>query len=256
MPPIIKCLVYLVLLMLIFVMPAFAQDGTEVELHLSRDFGYSSGTGKIQGTFSMSASGPAEVTKVVFYIDNQPIGEDNEPPFRIQFNTDSYPLGPHTLKAVGVTVDGQEIPSNEIRNEFVSAEEGWQAGMKLALPLLGVVLLVALVSILGPALFLRGKKSYLPPGTTRTYGISGGTICPKCNRPFSIHFFGFNMIVGKLDRCPYCGKWSLVKRYSQAELRAAEEAELEFMKNEISLPEETEEDKLRKELDDSRYQNL
>lgn len=255
-PPFVKFLIVLAFLMSIFVLPAAAQDETGVELHLSRDFGYSSGTGRIQGTFSMIASGPPDLIKAVFYIDDQPIGEDNQAPFRIQFSTDSYPLGPHTLKAIGITSAGQEISSNEIRNEFVSAEESWQSGLRLALPILGVVLLVTIVSLLGPTLMLRGKKSYLPPGTPRNYGFSGGTICPKCSRPFSMHLFGVNMVVGKLDRCPYCGRWSLVRRRPLTELREAEEAEIILLSNEVSLPGETEEEKLRKDLDDSRYQDM
>ena len=50
--------------------PAQAQNNEdELLLSLSRDFGYSSGTGRIQGTFSMKASGPEDLERVVFYID-------------------------------------------------------------------------------------------------------------------------------------------------------------------------------------------
>jgi hypothetical protein len=61
-----------------------------------------------------------------------------------------------------------------------------------------------------------------------------------------------NLGLSKLARCPYCGKWSIVRIQSMAKLREAEQAELEWGKAEVL--EETEEEKLRKELDDSKYQ--
>ena len=62
-----------------------------LQLSLSRNFGYSSGTGEIQGTFSMKAAGPADLQRVVFYVDDQVIGEATAPPFSLRFVTDSYP---------------------------------------------------------------------------------------------------------------------------------------------------------------------
>ena len=62
------------------------------------------------------------------------------------------------------------------------------------------------------------------------------------------------MIGGKLTPCPHCGKWSIVKRASMSDLQAAEQAEL--IVEEVQIPEVSDEEKLRKELDDSKYQNL
>jgi ribosomal protein L32 len=53
----------------------------------------------------------------------------------------------------------------------------------------------------------------------------GGTVCPKCGRPFPRHLFGIKLIVGRLDRCDNCGKWVMTNRATPAALRAAEEAE-------------------------------
>jgi len=58
----------------------------------------------------------------------------------------------------------------------------------------------------------------------------------------------------KLTPCPHCGQWSVVKQATMGELHAAELAELETEKALIQgAPDE---EKIRKELDDSRYQNL
>jgi Bacterial Ig domain len=242
------------LLALLTITPVFAQSA-ELVLRLSRNFGYSSGTGKIQGTFSMNATGPANLARVVFLIDNQPIGETTQAPFSIRFNTGDYPLGVHTLSATGYTTGGQVLKSNEYRQEFVSAQTGWQAAGKIALPIIGIVVLMMLFSYVLPVIAGRGKLAGLPLGASRNYGALGGGICPKCDRPFGFHFYGLNLLTGKFDRCPYCGKWSIIKRASQQELHVAEVAELENSKPNEVIPEISREEELRKQLDDSRYQD-
>ena len=232
---------------------ARAQDENPLKLSLSRDFGYSSGTGRIQGAFSMRAKGPENLARVVFLIDGNSIGEATSPPFRIQFNTDSYPLGVHTLSATGYTTDGQELPSNQFTLQFVEASEGWQTVGKIVLPILGVLVLVTLISFLISQVFMRGKRSSLAPGAPRSYGILGGTICPKCRRPFGMHIWGLNMVVGKLDRCPYCGKWSLVHYVSLQALREAEAAELKMVEESLPAPETSQIEKQHKDLENSRY---
>jgi DNA-directed RNA polymerase subunit RPC12/RpoP len=229
------------------------QDQSELVLSLRRDFGYSSGTGSIQGTFSISANGPADLARVVFFIDDQPIGEDSEHPFSIRFSTDSYALGEHTFKAVGYTSDGRELSSNLLRREFVPADEGTKAAMRIALPIIGLVLAVTVLAGIVPLLAGRGRRLDLPLGAPRNYGFIGGTICPKCSRPFAMHFLRPNLLVGKLDRCPYCGRWSLVRSRPMSELRAAEAAELEMAKAGTMEPVEDAEEKARKELEDSRF---
>jgi len=232
---------------------AWAQEEFPLKLSLSRDFGYSSGTGQIQGTFSMKVTGPDNLSRVVFLIDDQPMGEITAAPFKVRFKTDSYPLGVHTLSAVGYTADGQELHSNGKKAQFVEASEGWKTAGKIVLPILGILVGISIVAYLIPAIFIRGKKSHLPLGAPRHYGIMGGTICPKCNRPFGIHIWGLNMVIGKLDRCPHCGKWSLVTSASQEALRAAETAEMELDKPIPSQPITPDEADLRKELENSRY---
>ncbi len=94
---------------------AHAQDESQLALRLSRNFGYSSGTGDIQGTFTMKVDSPEDLTRVVFYIDDQVIGEVAEPPFQLRFRTGDFPLGVHTLRAVGYTSQGKELSSNQQR---------------------------------------------------------------------------------------------------------------------------------------------
>ena len=228
-----------------------AQDDT-LTLSLSRDFGYGGFNGDIQGTFSVKAKGPANLERVQFFLDETLLGEDTEAPFAIQFVTDNYPTGAHIFSAVGYIADGKQLKSQTLSALFVSKEEGTTASLKVIVPILAVVFGAMAISGITTMINVRkGKK--LPAGATRSYTFGGG-ICPKCKRTFGFQLLSMNMIVGKLTPCPHCGKWSIVKRASMSDLHAAEQAELDTEKVQIS--EASEEEKLRKELDDSRYQNL
>jgi hypothetical protein len=230
-------------------------DESELKLSLSRDFGYSSGTGDIQGTFSMKATGPENLVKVEFMIDNQVVYEDTAAPFGLQFTTDAYALGMHTLSAVGYTQDEQVIASTHYKRNFVSASAGSKAAFSILIPLVVLVLGLSLVSYLLPALLRRGKST--PLGAQRNYGLAGGTICKKCKRPFAFNFFSLKLIFGRFDRCPHCGKWSLLQRYPIEMLRAAEAAELAGADEQAGqFNGQTDEQKLQKALDDSRFQDV
>ncbi len=241
----------------ISVLPAWAQSESSLTMSLSKDFGYSGFAGDIQGLFSMKIKGPEDLARVVFLIDDQPIGEVSNAPFRLQFETGSYGLGKHTLSAIGYTGSGQELRSNELIKEFVPASTGASTVGKILLPVLAVVAGAALVSYLVPTVFSRGKTKKLALGAPRSYAPLGGTICPKCGRPFAMHIYGLNILIGKYDRCPYCGKWSVVRHASLDMLREAEAAELEQAEPaEGILPETSPEEKLRKDLENSRYQDF
>lgn len=237
--------------------PTYAQTKDEqLSLRLSRDFGYSSGRGDIQGTFSMKASGPEDLERVVFLIDEEIIGEITEPPFNLRFNTDNYPTGIHRMSAIGYTSSGQELISNEIRAEFVTAQQSYQQTLKFVLPLLGFIILALLISLLFPMIISRGRTISLPPGAARNYSPFGGTICSRCKRPFGRHLYGLNLVVGKYDRCPYCGKWSLTRAASPSQLAAAEAAELEAITQTEQASPIEQPDQLKRDLDDSKYQDL
>lgn len=243
-------------LLLCVVLPASAQEETELTLSLSKDFGYA-WAGDIQGTFSMKVNDPDNLRRVEFLIDGEVIGEDSQSPFRFQFNTGNYALGAHILSTVGYTEDGRTLHSNQINVNFVTSEEGWASAGKFVIPILGVVFGVMLLSFVVPWLMSRGKlKTTVPLGAPRNYGVAGGTICPKCKRPFSRNLLSPNLVIGKLERCPHCGKWSLARRASTAQLAAAEAAELEMASEGEQAPTLSEEERLRRDLEDSRYDDL
>jgi hypothetical protein len=229
----------------------FAQ-GDVLKLSLSRDWGYGGFNNDIQGTFSMKVSGPSNLSRVEFYIDDTKMGEVNKSPFNLQFNTDKYPAGVHVLRAVGITSDGSRLNSNQLKTVFVSAAEGSSKTFSIMIPILVVSFGAIILSAIVPLLTWKKAKN-LPAGTRRTYPFGGG-ICPKCGRPFGFQLFSINLITGKLALCPYCGKWSMVGRASLEKLRAAEVAELEAEKDHI--PQSDAEEKQKKELDDSRYQEM
>ncbi len=252
--------VWILVLLCLLLAPGWvvkAQKDESLQLRLRRDFGYGSGRA-IQGIFTLKATGPDDLQRVEFFLDEQSIAVDSEPPFEVQFSTDSYPLDFHTFMAKGLTKTGAELVSNQIQMEFVSAEEGWQAGFKLAGPILLLIFLILAASFL--VTFLTTSKKLNPaPGTQRKYSFSGGSICPKCKRPTPLHMMGFNLVGGKYDRCENCGKWSIMRPRPLTELRQAEVAELERSRQEESgafTPAPSSTEKLKKELDDSRYQDL
>jgi len=247
-----KYSVLIACLLCLFLVTAVSAQNSGLTLQLTRDWGYGGFNGDIQGTFSMKVSGPDNLVSVKFYIDDTMIGEDAEAPFALQFVTDNYPAGVHAMRAVGVATDGSELTSQTISANFVSKEDGTGAAMKVVIPILVIAFAAILVSALVPLLaFRKGKK--VAPGAARNYPYGGG-ICPKCHRPFPFQLFSMNMVMGKLTPCPHCGKWSVVRRASINELRAAEQAELAAEPEQVTGL--SEEEKLKKDLDDSRYQNL
>jgi hypothetical protein len=245
--------IFILILLLASAWPALAQPEEELALRISRIVGYSSGSGRIQGAFKLKATGPDSLTRVVFSIDGKAIGEATEAPFELRFSTDDYELGVHTMTAVGTTSDGTELLSNEIRAEFVPASEGWQTAGKIMIPFLVIIFGAMLLSVIVPLLPGRKPKP-VPLGAERKYGISGGAICPRCKRPFALRFLAINLgPTLKFDRCPHCGRWAAMRSRSLADLRAAEAAELAEAQASGPAPALTEVEKLRSELEGSRF---
>jgi hypothetical protein len=223
----------------------------QLSLRLSRDWGYGGLNGDIQGLFSMRVTGPADLARVEYFIDDVKIGEVTALPYNLQFTTDSYPLGIHDLYAIGYSISEQEFRSNVISANFVPE----QSAMKIILPVLGVVLAAILLSTLPTLLAKGGKRVNIPPGTERKYGAGGGGICPKCHRPFSLPLFGVNLGLLKLAACPFCGRRGLVRVESIFKLREAEKAELKWTEREY-FSEIQDDEKLKKDIDESKYQGL
>ena len=229
--------------------PAQAQ-GSELDLSLSKDFGFSAG-GQIQGNFTLSANGPADLASVRFELDGQELATINQAPFRLSFSTDRYASGQHQLLATGQTATGRTLQSNVIRVEFLSPEAAQQSTARLVLPILAVVGLIVVLGTVGQ-LFLGRNRPRPEPGAPRTYGLAGGAICPKCGRPFPRHVFSPNIVMGKLERCPYCGKWSIVPAASREALAAAEVAERAGSQPTVAPL--SAEERLRQQIEESRYQ--
>ncbi len=227
---------------------AMAQsDGLQVSL--SRSMGFSMGN-QIQGSFNIAVSGRDDLASVTFLIDGKEMTTVTAPPFRYSFSTDSYPAGQHQFSATARTTGGQTVKSNVLDVEILSAAEGWQATGRIMIPILGVVLLIVVVMAAIQFLPIGRNKRQFVPGEQRNYGIEGGAICPRCGRPFARSFLGINLFTGKLERCPYCGKWSITRPASLEALRAAEQAEAQGAKPEVH--EMTPEERLRQQIEDSR----
>lgn len=246
------CLLMLLTLCLVAAPRARAQSGQALKLSLGRDWGYG-GFGQIQGLFTLTALGPADLQKVTFLIDGQSMGEATQPRFKLQFQTDSFPPGTHTLSAVGATSGGAELRSNEISVEFLTAAAAGKGTARVILPIVGLVAVILLALVLATLLTSRRHGNVLL-GQPRKYGLSGGAICPKCGRPFALSLLGLNLGLGKLTPCPHCGKWVSVRPRPLQELRAAEAAEL-TREGGAQVPEQDKAEALRKALDDSRYQD-
>lgn len=249
-----KILSISILILIVFlslVSPVSAQDNS-LKLGLSRTMGYGGMNNEIQGLFTMKAEGPASLIRVEFYLDDILMGEDTEAPFGFQFSTDSYPPGTHNLKAVGYTSGGEKMESNSISAVFIPEDEVGQRMLGILGPILAVVAVAVVASSVVPFLMRGGKP--IPLGQPRRY-LFGGTLCPKCGRPFELSLMKLNLVVGALDRCPHCGKWSLIRRVPINILRDAEAAELEQAESRGQVTEMSEEDKLKRDLDASRYQD-
>lgn len=241
----------LALLWASFLTPVLAQDSPEMSIRLSRDFGTGLGS-RIEGTFSIHATGPDNLAKVTFYLNDESIGADNAAPFRLQFHTGSFPPGQYIISAIGTTSDGQELTSNTLGATFMSAEESRSSVGKMIAPVLGIVLLFAIGSV-GMSLW-AARRNKLEPGAPRQYGLAGGAICPRCHRAYPRHFLSPNMVMGKLERCPFCGKWAIVAAAPPALLAAAEEAERQSLQEHVADSPISTEEKQKHRLDDSRFE--
>ncbi|MEA1977053.1 MAG: hypothetical protein U9N80_04050 [Chloroflexota bacterium] len=238
------------LLASVLTVPAYAQGGDDrLTIRLRRDFGYRA-AGQIQGRFTISADGPQDLERVKYLLDGEFFAEVSEAPYKFSFSTSDYALGAHTFSAIGTTASGAEMFAEEVRLEFVSAEESWQKATNLTIPLLvGIVVLVGL-GVLLPVIMGRRSGSF----KLGNYGSAGGAVCKRCGFPYSRNFLSLNLLVGKLERCPHCGKWEIAPRASLAALDEAEtryraDAEIGLLEQE---PEGGEAQEQRR-LDETRY---
>jgi hypothetical protein len=246
-----RTIVLLTILLALFLMyPGMAQDGDDrLKVNLRRDFGYSAG-GRIQGRFTVSAVGPDDLEKVRYLLDGDFMAEVSGSPFKYSFSTGDYAIGVHTLTAVGTRANGVEIFAEEVSLEFISAEDSWQRATEIVIPLAVGIGVIMVLGVLMPILMGRRSGSFV----LGNYGPAGGVVCPGCSFPYSRHFLSPNLVIGKLERCPHCGKWAIVPRASRASLDEAEaryriDAETGVLEqDDRGSPAEKE-----RQLDDTRY---
>lgn len=234
-------------ILVMFTLPVFAQENAEtLVLDFNRDFGNGGFGGEIQGRFSLKVTSPDDVVRVEYFMDGEPVYEGSEPPFKWQFNTANFTEGRHTFSAIGYKSDGTELQAPEFTRVFLSADQAWSETGDMIVPILVLVGIATFAGVLGPVL-LRRKKVHTPG----VYGMSGGAVCPRCTFPYSRNVLAPNMLVGKLERCPHCGKWAIVPRASAEALQSAEERFAAENQGTIHVP--TEAEKLQQMIEDSRF---
>jgi hypothetical protein len=228
----------------------YAQEGEpSLSFGLSKVFGYAMGS-NIQGTFNVSVDGDGDFAQIKLLIDGLEAGSDDTPPFRIQFSTSDFPPGVHAISVSGITTEGDEITSSDMPLTFLSSEEARTQTVGVVVPLLAVVLAVMVLGSVLPAVLGRGKRRF----QAGNYGPSGGTVCPRCKLPFRRSVLSFNLLVGKLERCPHCGKWGVLPRASSSDLEAAEKRYAATLSEGV-IQQDDEQDQLRRMIDESRFEN-
>ncbi len=236
-------------------MPVFAQSQDDLRLGITRTFGYSSGD-QIRGTFTLSVTGSTGIKSVQFLIDGNALGSVSSAPFSLTFQTTSYANGYHDITAVVATSDGRSVTLPARRFEFATSDQETSSVGRILIPILGVVVLVVVIGVGAQLLFFKNKFVSMAPGTARNYGYRGGTICPRCHRPYSIHFWAVNLLFYRVDRCDFCGKWALIHSYSMNDLRAAEQNEVTSASTSTAPAAKSEEEKLREMIDKSKFTDL
>lgn len=240
--------IILALFALLLPVGAFAQVTDEgISLRIDRNFGFSLGD-RIQGTFTLGVEGRDDVARVTFLLDGETLAVVTQSPFHHVIQTGDFPLGRHVFSAVALTTGGQELTTPAREFEFVSADEGWSSVLKIMGPLLGIILIFTLVGVLGPVLLGRRRGEF----RLAEYGPAGGAVCPRCGLPFPRHFFSPNLVVGKLERCPHCGRWSIVAQASSVALQAAEARYVEDSTR-GALRDEGKEDVQERRIEDTKY---
>lgn len=226
-----------------------AQGGdAALTLHLRRTFGYAAGS-RIQGRFTVTVEGPQDLVQVTFTLDGNPISTLSQAPFRLAFSTGDYPLGTHALSASGQTSAGVTLEAQPLQLEFISAESSAGAALKIVVPIVVGALVLILISSVVPALGRRQRKFELG-----SYGAAGGAVCPRCGMPYSRSVLAPNLILGKLERCPHCGKWAIAARASRERLEAAE-ARYRQDAHQGEVDPDQHERRYERMLDDSRYED-
>jgi hypothetical protein len=249
---ILTSLLALTLLTVVFPVQSFAQaEEGALSLELNRVFGFRF-MNRIQGNYNFVVKGPDDLERVEILIDGEVRYEIAEPPFKLGFSTSDISPGLHSFSVVGYTTDGRTLQAEAGAYTVLSAEEAQEGITKYFLPIIiGIFVLIALAGMLSGV--ITGRRGKVRIGE---YGAAGGAVCKRCGLPFSRNILSPNLVVGKLERCPNCGAIAIVRRGSAIELQEAEQRLLASMQVERGERGESEEDRLRRMIDDSRFEDF
>jgi hypothetical protein len=240
----------LIFVLLLFPLRAWAQTEDEtITLKVRKTFGYGLGN-QIQGRFSLRVDGPENLERVEFMIDDAVINVDSEAPFQYDFSTGDYPEGTHIISAKGYTLDGRSLRSEAGTYVFLSSEDANTGVVKILLPMFGIIFGIMLLVGLGSAFMGRRKGGF----RLGEYGLAGGAICPRCGMPFSRHVLSPNLLIGKIERCPHCKSFVIVRSASPLKLQEAEaRLKVDLQQGQFEA-EEDEDQRLKRLLDESRFE--
>lgn len=223
------------------------QEGQTLQLGLIRNFGYG-GLGKIQGNFTLKVNQPPDdLAEVSFYMDGELLAVVSEAPFEFKFHTSEYENGEHQMSASGILEDGSALESTTISKDFLSSDQAWGETRQIIVPLLVGIGVLTLLGLGVP--FLLGQKKEFVLGK---YGYAGGAVCPRCGLPFSRPYLSPNLVIGKLVRCPHCGKISVLPQASPGRLQEAERRYTEGEEGAQIIS--AGKDDIKKMLEDSRFE--
>lgn len=239
----------LVLAVLLIPVSVYAQEsGPKIELSLIRNFGYG-GLREIQGNFTLKIRDPlVDLETVDFYLDGELIAGISQEPYEYKFHTSNFPEGEHIFSAVGTLSNGTAVQSNQISKILLSSDQAWSQTQGLIVPIL-IFAAGATVLGLGASMMASRKKDFV----IGKYGPAGGAVCPRCELPFGRSIFSPNLAIGKLVRCPHCGKVTIRARASQLQLEQAEKKYINADAAGALTP--LDDQGYHKLLDESRYED-
>ena len=242
--------IFVLMSFLVTAVPVEAQSEVPYKISIRRDFGYGSGA-DIQGRMSLHIQGDeSQIGRVSFIMDGEVLAVAEAEPFSFAFSTDDFPAGIHHISASVETLDGKTWQTQTITSNFLTAEQAQKRTQGILVPILVVV---AVAMGIGALTQVTGKHKQ-PAGSgpqNIIYGMWGGAVCVRCGKPFSRSALDMNLVTGRLERCPHCGKWQLTRRAATAELVLAEAA----WARESAPAEQTAENETHTNdlVDDSRY---
>jgi hypothetical protein len=122
----------------------------------------------------------------------------------------------------------------------------------------GIVLLLVVVFRIIP-LLRRSSGGAGGARPTGSYGSAGGAVCSRCGLPFSRSIMGINLLTGKLERCPHCGKWQVASAAGRealvaAEARLARDQGSESPQGTPPVADISPEERLRRQVEESKYE--